>query len=76
MTQRLEQLDKDIAKATADANQAWDAYQRETDPRQEAKFEKRWQQLVKGEEDLLAERKALAAQLTGPGLHTPMLAHD
>lgn len=73
MTQRLKQLDRDVAKATADANQAWHAYHKEKNRRKEFKLEKRWQQFLKTEESLRAERIALAAQLTGPGVHTPLL---
>ena len=76
MTQRLEQLDKEIANVTAEAKEAQQAWLSATDPQQEAKLEKIWQQLLKYLEALIAERKALEAPLTGPGVHAPLLAHN
>ena len=74
--QRLQQLEKDITSATAEAKEAQEAWLSERDPQQEAKLEKVWQQLVKDKETLLAERNALSIQLTGTGVHTPLLAHN
>lgn len=76
VTQRLEQLDKEIANAATKADNAQQAYQSERDPQQEAKLEKIWQQLLKDKEALFAGRKALEAQLTAPGVHAPLLAHN
>ena len=76
MTQRLEQLDKEIANVFAEAKEAQEAWLSATDSQQEAKLEKIWQQLMKDKEALFAERKALEAQLTGPGVHAPLLAHN
>ncbi len=74
--QRLELLGKEIANATAEAKGAQEAWLSATDPQQETKLEKIWQQLVKDKELLLADRKALGDQLTGPGVHTLLLAHN
>ncbi|EIE22939.1 hypothetical protein COCSUDRAFT_63336 [Coccomyxa subellipsoidea C-169] len=67
--QRLdpELLDKEIANATAESKGAQEAWLSATDPQQEPKLEKVWQQLVKDKKLLLAGRKALTDQLTGPG---------
>ena len=76
VNQRRQQLDTEIANANAEAKEAQQAWLSATAPQKKADLKEVWQQLVKDKEILLTERKALSAQLTGTGVHTPLLAHN
>ena len=76
VAKQLEHLNQEIANATAEAKEAQEAWLSATDPQQKADLKEIWQQLLKDKEAPIAERKALEAQLTGPGVHAPLLAHN
>lgn len=76
MTQRLKQLDEEVPNATVKAEGAQEAWSTATDSQRKADLKEILQQLQDDNEQLLAERRALAAQLTSLGLQTPPLAHD
>ena len=68
MTQRLKQLDEEVANVTVKAEGAQEAWLRATDPQRKADLKEILQQLQDDKKELLAERRVLAAQLTGPGV--------
>lgn len=69
VTQRLKQLDEEIANATVKAEGAQEAWSTATDPQQKADLKEILQQLQNDNEQLLKERRALAAN-TSLGLQT------
>ncbi len=76
MIKRLEQLNREIAAANAEADSAEEAYLSATDVLQQAKCKKVWQVLGDYVKMLLEQRRALHAKLPGPGVHPPLLANN
>ena len=73
LVKRLEQLNKEISDLTAKVEAAKKDWLSATEPQQEAKLEKAYEDAKKKEEHLLKDRRALHSKLPGPGECTPLL---
>jgi hypothetical protein len=60
---QLEHVNQAVADVTAKTDFAWDSYMSNIYPGLQADWLRKWQQLVNSKEDLLTERRALAAFL-------------
>ena len=70
---QLEQLNEEIAALNPEVKAAKKDWLSATDPRQEAKLEKVYEDLKKKEERLDSRRAELEAKLPGAGERTPLL---
>ena len=70
---QLEQLNGEIAELNVKVGAAKKDWLSATDPHQEAKLEKAYEDAKEKEKRLLQERRALEAKLPGAGERTPLL---
>lgn len=71
---QLEQLNGEIAEVTTGIKDTQVAWLSAKDDEQKADFKEAWRYLVNKEDALNRRAAALEAQLTGTGVHTPILA--